>query len=120
MAKYFANSLDELKQRNPDIEVDFRRVDANSFEAAIYVSGKRRCVCGIWIGGRNFGGDILFSHSGVSQNSFNESMSIRDDGYTLGFKPLGFAHHGRDSQALLSYEGVAEYFWEMLIQPLQQ
>lgn len=120
VAKYFCNSLDELKQRNPDIEVDFRRVDANSFEAAIYVSGKRRCLCGIWIDGRNFGGDILFSHTGVSDSSFNESMTMQDDGYALGFKPLGFADLGHDSQAFLNNEGVAEYFWEMLIQPLQQ
>ncbi|WP_173580886.1 hypothetical protein [Azonexus fungiphilus] len=120
VAKYFANSLEELKRRNPEIAVDFRRIDANSFDAAIYVAGKRQCGCGVWMGGRSFGGDILFSHSGVSQNSFNESMSIQDDGYSLGFKPLGFAHLGRDSQKLLNYEGVAEYFWEMLIQPLQQ
>lgn len=120
VAKYFANSLEELKRRNPDIEVDFRRIDANGFDAAIYVAGKRQCGCGIWMGGRSFGGDILFSHSGVSQNSYNESISIQDDGYSLGFKPLGLAHFGRDSQKLLNYEGVAEYFWEMLIQPLQQ
>lgn len=120
VAKYFANSLEELKQRNPGIEVDFRRIDASSFDAAIYVSGKRRCGCGIWMGGRGFGGDILFSHSGVSQGSFNESMSIQDDGYLLGFKPLGFAHLRHDGHTLLNYEGVAEFFWEMLIQPLQQ
>ena len=120
VAKYFANSLEELKRRNPDIEVDFRRIDANSFDAAIYVSGKRQCGCGIWMGGTSFGGDILFSHNGVSENSFNESMSIQDDGYSLGFKPLGFAHPGRDSQKLLNFEGVAEYFWEMLILPLRQ
>ena len=120
VAKHFANSLEELKRRNPDIEVDFRRIDSNSFDAAIYVSGKRRCGCGIWMGGRSFGGDILFSHSGISQNSFNESVSTQDDGYSLGFKPLGLAHLGRDGQTLLNFEGVAEYFWEMLIQPLQQ
>lgn len=120
VAKYFANSLEEVMRRNPDIEVNFRRIDANSFDAAIYVSGKRRCGCGIWMGGRSLGGDILFSHSGVSQNSYNESMSTQDDGYSLGFKPLGLAHLGRDDQTLLNYEGVAEYFWEMLIQPLQQ
>lgn len=120
VAKYFANSLEELKRRNPDIEVDFRRIDANGFDAAIYVAGKRKCGCGIWMGGRSFGGDILFSHSGVSHNSYNESMSIQNDGYSLGFKPLGLAHFGSDSQKLLNYEGVAEYFWEMLILPLQQ
>ena len=117
--KYFANSLDELKRRNPEIEVSSRQIDANSFEAAIFVSGKKRCACGIWIGSKGFG-DILYNYSGVSKNSFNESMSMQDDGYTLSFKPLGFAHLGSDSQGFLNYQGVAEYFWEMLIQPLQQ
>ncbi len=120
VAKYFANSLEELKRRNSGIETDFRQIDANSFEAAIYVSGKQRCRCGIWIGGNSFGGDILFGHSGVSLGSFNESMSIQDDGYLLGFKPLGLAHLGRDGHMLLNFEGVAEYFWEMLIETLQQ
>lgn len=120
LAKYFSNSLDELKQRNPGIEVDFRQVDAKSFESTIYIGGKRRCSCGIWVGGRGFGGDIIFSHNGVTPGSFNESMTIQDDGYSLGFKPLGMSHFGRDPNSFLNYEGVAEYFWEMLIQPLQQ
>lgn len=120
VAKYFSNSLDELKQRNPGIEVDFRQVDAKSFEAKIYTDGKRKCSCGIWLGGRSFGGDIIFSHNGVTPGSFNESMTMQDDGYSLGFKPLGMSHLGRHPQSFLNYEGVAEYFWEMLIQPLQQ
>lgn len=120
IAKYFENSLNELKQRNPSIDVEFRRIDANSFESKIYVSGQRKCVCGIWTGSKTFGGDIAFSHSGVSTGSFNESMSINDDGYTLGFKPMGMAYTGRDRDKLLTNEGTAEYFWEMFIQPLQR
>lgn len=120
VAKYFVNSLDELKQRNSGIDTDFRRIDANGFEAAIYVGGKKKSMCGIWLGGRQFGGDVLFSSSGVTQNSFNESLSLNDDGYTLGFKPLGMAYYGAKENMLLSFEGVAEYLWDLLIRPLQQ
>lgn len=115
---YFENSLKELKQRNEGLETEFRRVDANSFEAAIYVGGKRMCKCGIWIGNSAMGGDIFFSNSGISRNSYNESMSLADDGYSLGFKALGMAFRGSESN-LLSSEGVAEYFWGILISPLQ-
>ncbi len=116
---YFENSLQELANRNEGIDKEFRRVDANSFEASIYVHGKRKCKCGIWIGNSAMGGDIFFSHSGITRNSYNESMSLSDDGYSLGFKALGMTSQGGRENLLLSNEGVAEYFWELLISPLQ-
>lgn len=116
---YFDGSLRELAERNDGIDIEFRRLDANSFEASIYVQGKRKCKCGIWIGNSAMGGDVFFSHSGVTRNSYNESMNLSDDGYSLGFKPLGMAFRGGSENQLLSNEGVAEYFWELLISPLQ-
>lgn len=116
---YFDISLQELTKRNDGIETEFRRLDANSFEASIYVQGKRKCKCGIWIGNSAMGGDVFFGHSGVSRNSYNESMSLSDDGYSLGFKPSGMAFRGGSDNQLLSNDGVAEYFWELLISPLQ-
>ena len=116
---YFENSLQELATRNEALETEFRRLDANSFEASIYVQGKRKCKCGIWIGNGAMGGDVFFSHAGVSRNSYNESMSLSDDGYSLGFRPLGMAFRGGVEKQLLCNEGVAEYFWELLISPLQ-
>lgn len=121
VAGYFENSLSELRQRNPGIEIEFRRVDANSFEAAIYVDGQRKSKCGIWINGNAMsGGDIFYSHSGITRSSYNESMNMADDGYLLGFKPLGMTFQRNRQDALLNSEGVAEYFWEMFISPLQQ
>jgi hypothetical protein len=120
VAGYFENSLNELRQRNPEVEIEFRRVDANSFEAAIYVDGQRKSKCGIWIGGNAMSGaDIFYSHSGITKNSYNESMSMADDGYMLGFKALGMSFHARRDE-LLNSEGVAEYFWQIFISPLQQ
>lgn len=125
VAKYFANSLDELKLRNPRIDVDFNRIDSKSFEARIYADGERKCMCGIWTGSGNFGDNIVFNFNGVTPNSYNESMTVQADGYSLGFKPMGMAFHGMQipenkQDSLLSFEGVAEYFWELLIQPLQR
>lgn len=121
VARYFANSLQELEARNPAIRSDFRHVDAHSFEAVVYADGERVARCGIWLGNDLWGGELVYSASGVTRGSFNENMSLDDDGYALGFRPLGMgAFSGHSSTGLLSFEGVAEYFWELLIRPLQR
>lgn len=60
-------------------------------------------------------GDICYSQSGVTHNSFNESLSIADNGQTLGFRALmGFGYsNARDS--LLTNEGMAEHLWKMFL-----
>jgi hypothetical protein len=35
-------------------------------------------------------------------------------------KPMGMCMMGGDRDEQLSHEGAAEYFWSMLIEPLQQ
>ncbi|MES2356057.1 MAG: toll/interleukin-1 receptor domain-containing protein [Pseudomonadota bacterium] len=120
VAQYFANSLAELKRRNQGIETDLQHIDTNSFEATIYVDGNRKCHCGIWIASSGHGGgDLSFNHNGVTLNSYNEIMSLHDDGYVLGLKPLGMGFPGRSNNSLLTTEGAAEYYWDMFIRPLQ-
>jgi hypothetical protein len=121
IAAYFDNSLAELATRNPHLKTKFRRRDANGFEAVIYSDGKQVSKCGIWLGGGSFMGGIAFSHAGLGNgNSFNESMSVVDDGHSLGLKPLGMAFHfSGQRDTLLTQEGAAEYFWGMLMQPLR-
>lgn len=123
IAAYFENSLMELATRNRQLKTQFRRRDANSFEAVIYSDGKQASKCGIWLGG-GFMAGIAFSYSGLGNgnngNSFNETVSVVDDGYSLGLKPLGMAFHfSGQRDDLLTQEGSAEYFWGMLIQPLR-
>lgn len=50
----------------------------------------------------------------------NESMSVEEDGYALHLKPMGMFHtFGGNDDGLLSPQGAAEYYWSMLIRPLQ-
>lgn len=123
IANYFENSLKELKTRNPGIETAFRQIDRDGFEATAYKSGNSTCHCGIWISdGTGFGKQILFSHSGRTRNSYNDSMSIEDDGTSLGLKPIGFPSGLKavDRNQLLTQEGAAEYYWSLFIEPLQR
>ncbi|MEY3761099.1 MAG: hypothetical protein RIR39_2590 [Pseudomonadota bacterium] len=122
IASLFEGSLEELKQRNPEVNTRFERVDTRSFEAATYFNGKQICTCGIWLG-KSFGSRdasaITYSASGLGQrNSYNESMSVKDNGNMLGLEPLGMGM-SQSIKKLLTHQGAAEYYWSMFFKPMQ-
>jgi TIR domain len=123
IANYFEGSLQELERRNTPISTKFKRIDANHFTAIIYKNGNVASECKIWLGGRRgiMGGIVYSSNASSNDNSCNESMSAKDDGYALFLTPMGMASIGRrnSENELLSQQGAAEYFWEILIQQLQ-
>ena len=120
IARYFENSLSELQERNDRVEADFRRIDANRFEARAFVGGDERAHCGIWLDGVHGSEGLYFSFDGAGGGSYNESMSVSDDGYTLFLAPLGMAHHRtRRDDAPLTMEGAAEYFWSLFVERLR-
>ena len=112
--------MNELQLRNTDVETDFRRIDANRFEAIAFVGGREQSRCGIWLGGLSRMDGISFSYGGVgSGSSYNESMSVRDDGYNLYLEPMGMAHFGQRQDSELTHEGAAEYFWSLFVERLR-
>lgn len=118
MARYFEGSLNELQGRNPQINTKFKRIDANSFSASIYVNGDRVSTCSVISGNMgSFGGNgIRYSSSpDAPRNSWSEQLTVGDDGYTLHLKG-GFIHR---ENIRLTEEGAAELYWDMLIRPLQ-
>ncbi len=121
VANFFEGSVEELQTRNPGIDIDFRRIDANHFTAAAYRHGKQLTRCKIWLGGRTgFIGGIAYStDDSHGDNSFNESLSIEDDGYSMFLKPMGVAFRHQPKDPKLTFEGTAEYLWGMFIEPLQ-
>lgn len=121
IAGYFENSLKELEVKNPGVETSFKRIDANRFEATAYVNGEEQSRCGIWqCDGSSITGGILFSFSGIGHgNSYNESMSVSDNGYTLFLAPMGMAHFGQDKNKELTHDGAAEYYWSLFIERLR-
>lgn len=119
IAIYFENSLNEIQARNDRVETDFRQIDANRFEARIFVGGEERALCGLWLGGTLGADEICFSFGGVGSGSFNESMSVSDDGYTLLLSPLGMATFGQRGDVDLTMEGAAAYFWDLFAERLR-
>ena len=103
------------------MKTSFKRIDANRFDAVAYVNGEEQSRCGIWQGGRSsLMEGILFSNSGVGNgNSYNESMSVGDNGYTLLLDPMGMTQFGQDRDKKLTHDGAAEYYWSLFIERLQ-
>ncbi|MBW4473980.1 MAG: toll/interleukin-1 receptor domain-containing protein [Stenomitos rutilans HA7619-LM2] len=124
IANFFENSLAELSTRNAEVETSFKRIDTDRFSSVVYIAGKIAAQCQIWQGGvRPFmsTNGIAYSHNASnSGNGFNELLSVADDSYDLFLQPMGMAiGGGQNAKKLLSLQGGAEYFWEMLIKPLQ-
>ena len=119
IARYFENSLAELQARNDRVETDFRQIDANRFEARVFVGGEERALCGIWLGGTLGANGLYFSFNGAADGSYNEWMTVSDDGYSLCLEPIGMAHFGQHDGSALTMEGAAEYFWNLFVERLR-
>jgi TIR domain-containing protein len=120
MGRFFENSLQELESRNPGIGGRFKRVDGSRYTAAVYRDGAALARCQIRLGG-GVGNGISFSFSGnLGDNSFNENLSVEVDEQALYLRPLGMQrYHDVSQESHLSFEGAAEYYWALFIQPLQ-
>lgn len=114
--------MDELKKRHAGLDVDFHRLDTNSFTCAVYINGSKVGQCGSWRGNQHHGmGDICYSQESAVRNSYNESLTLVDNGQTLGFRALmgGFSG-GTSREALLTNEGMSEHLWVMFFGVIKQ
>ncbi len=121
LSNYFENSLKELKTRNSQLDSRFTRIDRHTFTASVYRNGTKKSSCTVWIASStSFGGDIRYANSDKgSGNSFNESLSIKDDGYSHFLEPLGMGVGIRNHNKKMTEQGGAEYLWSIFVQPLQ-
>ena len=120
LKRFFQGSLDELQTRNDGIVTRYREVDANTFCATIYRNGDKVAACTIRLSG-TFGNGISYSYEeNAASGTFNEHLSAEHDDQKLFLQPMGMAHFGGiGKESVLSHEGAAEYYWGLLIQPLQ-
>jgi hypothetical protein len=121
VVRFFENSLSELQSRNPGTETNYRRIDATHFEAAVYTNGRCRAQCRIWLSGRTgvMSGLGYSKNPSPSDSSFNELLSVVDDGFTLGLRAQMHAFHNVPAQNHMTLDGVAEYLWGIFVNPLR-
>lgn len=119
MSRFFEGSLEELKRRNQGIETTFRKIDRNRFTAVVYRNGSAVARCRVALGG-SFGKGITYvADDSASEGTMNEMLSVETDARGIYLSPLGMHHYGSGRDQKLSPEGASEYYWSMLIEPLQ-
>jgi hypothetical protein len=120
IAKFFENSMQELANRNPNIERRFRRIDANRFSAALYRDSEKVCKGSVCVGGESIGNEgIEYSMTDEPQHhGMNEAVYVKNDGQSMYFEPLGMQSYGARREKL-TCEGTAELFWAIFVRPLQ-
>jgi hypothetical protein len=120
ISKFFENSMKELVGRNPTLEYRFRQAGVNTFNATIYRGGKKVCAGSASVGGGAMGNEgIEYSMTDSPQHgTMNEAVYAKADEQSLYFEPLGMQSHGRGREKL-TFQGAAEFFWGIFVQPLQ-
>lgn len=122
VARYFENSVMALQARYPgSVEYIFKPIDLVSFEVTVFVGGRRRSHCGIWLstGGQvGMGSGIYFSVRGVgNRTGFNEALRAVDEADELLLSPLIGMWDARSKR--LNKEAAAEYLWQNFKGPLE-
>jgi len=119
LARFFENSLSELKARHGELETGFKRVDANCFTAAVYRDGAAISRCRIQLGGHLGGISFSYNQSELLSNAINESLSVEVGEQALTLRSMGMRPTGSGNNQL-SQEGAAEFYWELFIERLQR
>ncbi len=114
---YFEKGLRVLEKQNNDISTDFQKISPQEFHCIIFLQGRRRAECKIWIG-RDFSEeDIKYSSSISLDNSWNESISVKSDDYNLYLEEMGMPL-GIDAPSELNQNEAAKYLWGIFIKDL--
>lgn len=122
--QYFENALAELKQSNSQIDTEFVATSSTDFNAEVFVNGKSKCRCRIWLGGLFGQDEIAFAEGqSIRGDAMNESLSAVIDGDTLVFRalltPFGHFDEHMDLQRL-SVDQAADYLWRRFVAPLER
>lgn len=82
--RHFETTLDELAEGQNSVESDFKRTSEIQFTAELFVNGKSRRRCKIWLynDGIAFSEDSPFGWGGAN-NSYNEMLSLADNQLAL-------------------------------------
>jgi len=99
-----------------NLDSDLVEISNFKFVCSIYQKGGLLNKCKIWIGGPLSEDSIAYSEgsSGYeNDSSFNDWLTVNDDGLILGLTASGFSMNINNDQEekLLSSEGAAKYLW---------
>lgn len=122
LKEYFRQALAEL-QTQAQVETSFREVHDFKFVSRIYVQGRERSQCKVWLGEMGTGGSIYYAEQSFridTDNAYNDYIVVEDDGFEIYLKLSNMwlsSSLPRDAKA--SKEEAAEYLWRRFISRLE-
>ncbi|MEX0905355.1 MAG: toll/interleukin-1 receptor domain-containing protein [Balneolaceae bacterium] len=120
--KFFANSLEELKNRNDFIDYKLDKIDSRHFTVKLFKYNEKENECMIWYSpDDSFSFGINYSNSISQGNSgFNESLRPNNNGRYLYLEAYNMFNPMLNKDEYYFKESAAEYYWGYFIRPLQQ
>ena len=124
ITEFFKNSLAKLREQNPKVKYQFKRLGSQQFSAVLYRDGQDLSRCLIFYeGSHSLTNGIAYSYNDFGNvKSYNELLSVVETDQALFLKPLGmstFSYSG-NSEDYLDMKGAAEMYWGLFIRRLQQ
>jgi len=120
---YFQRALIQLDSQYTEIDSDFTEVHRYNFIAKVYLRGETKCQSKIWIGGLSTSDGIAYSESRINMghdNSFNELITIEDDGYKLYLSFSMGIMYQKNAKNLYDPQDAAELLWSRFVAPLER
>lgn len=119
ITNFIENSLSELVQRSPHLTYNAEEITKKELEISVYEEGTIKSY-GTLTRKEHV---IQFDPSAGRQNRMfmgGEAVQLSDDGFQLGYQFYqGMSGYTR-TEKMMSHQGAAEFFWSLLIKPLQE
>ena len=122
VVQYFQKALKDVEGNYQEVDTDFQKIHEKKFIATIYLNGEIANRCKIWIDGMTASDSIAYQTGSFginADNSFNEMLSVVDDGEVIGFRSLLSSYSSEDAKPL-SAELAAENLWREFTQTMGQ
>jgi len=121
MREIFEQNLKQVEEEVPRLEVDFTPTAAFDFSAEIFVDGKSKCRCRVWLANHIGSDSIGFQEGNATGNSFNEILYPSTDGEPAfsASMAMGMTEVERSfGMKGLNAEDAAAYLWARFVKPL--
>lgn len=120
----FESGLQALPQ-DQGLEHDFTAASETDFRAEIFLEGRSRCFCRIWLGGMHSENNICFSEGRqMMGDSCNEIIALSDRREELSLSALmamGYTQFERTlDMKRLTPDDAANYLWHRFVAPLER
>ena len=117
----FRDRLEQASREDPRIETDFTDNTATEFRSELFVDGKSKCDCRIYLGEMFGPNSICYSEGRSTGNSANEILTPAngDELVFSAMMAMGFSDFEKQVDIKrMSAEQATDYLWSMFVKPL--